>query len=85
MNEPTVLPDPLVLLVRQLLIAGSEGLSAKQVAAYVSGWSAALDLVERTDLIATDADPAVRAAVADLIRRIREAQRGALDDDDDDP
>lgn len=77
------MPDPLVLLVRQLLLAGSDGLSAQQLAAYVAGWTAALELVERTDLNSTHADPAMHAAVARLVRRIRDAQRSALGDDDD--
>jgi hypothetical protein len=83
LSEPTVTSDPLVLLVRALLLAGTEGLGAAQVAAYVSGWTAALDLVERTDLTAMG-DPDLGAAVADLVRRIRDAQRSALNDDDED-
>lgn len=83
MNEPTVTPDPLVLLVRALLLAGTEDLGASQVAAYVSGWTAALDLVERTDLTAPG-DPELRSAVSDLVARIRDAQRSALSDDDED-
>ena len=84
MSEPTVTPAPLVLLVAALLLAGTEGLGAPQVAAFVSGWTAALDLVERTDLTAMDGDPDLRSAVAGLVRRIRDAQRSALSDDDDD-
>jgi hypothetical protein len=79
------MPDPLVLLVRQLLLAGSDGLSAPQLAAYIAGWTAALELVERSDITLGSAvdDPATHEAVARLVRRIREAQRAALSDDDD--
>jgi hypothetical protein len=79
------MPDPLVLLVRQLLLAGSDGLSAPQLAAYVAGWTAALELVERSDITlgSADTEPATHEAVARLVRRIREAQHAALGDDDD--
>jgi len=83
-NEPTAMPDPVVLLVRQLLLAGSDGLSAPQLAAYIAGWTAALELVERSDLtLGSGAADPTHAAVARLVRRIREAQRAALGDDDD--
>jgi hypothetical protein len=78
------MPDPLVLLVRQLLFAGSDGLSAPQLAAYIAGWTAALELVERADrLSTTHADPALRVAITQIVGRIREAQRVALGGDDD--
>ncbi len=82
MTESTATTDPLPMLVGQLLIAGSEGLAAPQLAAFVAGWSAALELVERTDLLVPGANPEFHAAMADLVRRIRDAQRSVLADDD---
>lgn len=84
LSEPDATADPLVVLVRQLLIAGSDDLPAAGVAAYVAGWTAALDLIERTDLTVAHADPALHSAVTELVRRVREAQRAALADEDGD-
>jgi hypothetical protein len=86
LSEPVVTVDPLIMLVQQLLLAATDDLPQTAVAAYVAGWTAALELVERTDLTLPRADAAVHAAIAEAVGRIRLAQRMALDDEpDDDP
>lgn len=81
MSEPTVTVDPLVMLVQQLLLAATDDLPPAAMAAYVAGWTAALELVERTDLTMPRAEAAVHVAIAEAIARIRFAQRLALDDE----
>lgn len=73
--------DPLVMLVRQLLIGATDELSPSALAAYVAGWTAALDLISRTDLLVPGAEPAVHDVIAAAIERIRFAQGLALDDE----
>ena len=75
--------DP-TLLVRQLLLDRTEGLSAAQVAAFVSGWTSALELVRRSDLLMPTADPAVTKAMAALLDAIEAAQVRTLGTGDDD-
>lgn len=81
MSELPLTVDPLMMLVQQLLLAATDDLPPTAVAAYVAGWTAALDLVERTDLTLPQADAAVHAAIAEAIGRIRFAQQLALDDE----
>lgn len=71
-----------MLLVRELLLARTEGLEPRQLAAFVSGWTSALELLARTDLTLPDAEAGIRDAVAEVIGRIEHAQRNVLDTDD---
>jgi hypothetical protein len=66
--------------VEQFLTGRVEGLRAPQVAAFVSGWTSALELVRRTDLTIPAESDAVKAAVARLVEAIESAQRTALAD-----
>lgn len=84
MRESTATLDPLVALVRQQLLAGTDGLASRELAAYVAGWGAALDLIERTDLTVPASEPELHATVAEIVRRVRVAQHLALGDDDGD-
>ncbi len=63
------------------LLGASERLSAQGMAAYVSGWCSALDAVDEWIQFAPQLGPAERALFADLMRALREAQDGALDED----
>jgi hypothetical protein len=82
LNEPIATSDALSLLVRELLLARTEGLEPAQLAAFVSGWTSVLELLARTDLTLSDAEPGVRDAVARVVDRIEHAQRDVLADDD---
>ncbi len=77
--------DPLMLLVRELLLARTEGLDPPQLAAFVSGWTSVLELLARTDLTLPDAEDGVRDAVARVVGRIEHAQRDVLGEDDPGP
>jgi hypothetical protein len=76
-DSPTV---PLEILVQQLLLGRLEGLSAPQVAAFLRGWTSALELLRRTDLTLPDASHEVRAAVAAMLARIERVQAHAVND-----
>lgn len=76
--------EPLALLVRQLLLSRSDGLAPAQLAAFVQGWTSALELMARTDLTVPEAEPAVHGAIATLIGRVEVASREVLSGDDDD-
>lgn len=67
-------------LVTQLLLGRLDGLSGPQVAAFIMGWSAMLDLLRRTDLTAPDATDEVRAAIDAVVARIERAQAAALEE-----
>ena len=71
-----------MLLVRELLLARTEGLEPRQLAAFVAGWTSAVELFARTDLTLPDAEAGVRDAVARIVDRIEHAQRDVLGDDD---
>ncbi|TPV94791.1 MAG: hypothetical protein B7733_13340 [Myxococcales bacterium FL481] len=70
------------LLVRELLLARTEELSSPQLAAFVAGWSSALDLVARTDLTLPGASNELHQAIHRVVNEIRAAQRNALADPD---
>jgi hypothetical protein len=79
-------PDAaLARLVEQILVARVDGLQGPQVAAFVSGWSSALEVIRRTDLLLPSASPEVRRAIADMVAAIEHAQSIVLADPDDHP
>jgi hypothetical protein len=82
LNDPIATSDALSLLVRELLLARTDGLEARELAAFISGWTSALELVARTDLTLAGAEPAVREAIARVVGRIEHVQRDVLADDD---
>ncbi|HWB76595.1 MAG TPA: hypothetical protein VG755_16630 [Nannocystaceae bacterium] len=71
-----------MLLVRELLLARTEGLEPRQLAAFISGWTSALELMARTDLTLPAAEAGVRDAVREVVQRIEHAQRNVLETDD---
>ena len=75
--------DPLVELVEEYLLDRTRGLSGPQTAAFLSGWTSALELLQRTDLTLAGAPDAIVRAVQTLTSRISAAQVAALDDSDD--
>jgi len=75
---------PLETLVGQLLLGRMEGLGASGVAAFLLGWSSALELLRRTDLVLPTADDEVRRALRQLVDTLERAQRAVLEDEPDD-
>jgi hypothetical protein len=80
--EPISPEEAVDMLVHELLLERTRGLSGAQLAAFVDGWSSLLDLVRRTDLLLPGAGPELIAAITDLVARIQDSQRRVLDDDD---
>ena len=74
--------DNLELLVKELLLARTDGLEPARLAAFVDGWSSLLELIGRTDLTVPGAPEEVRASIADLVAAIRHAQSRVLDEGD---
>jgi hypothetical protein len=72
------------MVIRQLLLGRTEGLSAPQLAAFLSGWTSLLDLLKRPELCLPDAAPEVHDALRSLVQQIELAQAEILGDDDDD-
>lgn len=68
-------------LVSQSLMAHGEDLPAPQVAAYISGWTNALQLVRRTDLTMPSASDDLHRAVAAVVTALDAAARSVLDED----
>ncbi len=75
--------EPLALLVRELLMVRTEGLSPPALAAFISGWTSALELVARTDLTLPGANEELRGAIARVVGCIEREQRELLSDEDD--
>lgn len=73
------------MLVQQLLLGRTDGLSASQLAAFLSGWTSVLDLLKRPELCLPDAAPEVQDALRCLAREIERAQAEILSSDDDEP
>jgi hypothetical protein len=72
----------LELLVRELLLERTGKLERATLAAFIDGWSSALDLLERVDLLLPGAPSELRGALIELVQRIRDVQQQALADDD---
>ena len=75
--------DPLDEIVRELLLERTDGLDGPRLAAFIDGWGSLLHLLDRPGLLIPGAPPEVVEALALTVRRIRDAQSRALDDDDD--
>lgn len=71
------------MLVQQLLLGRTEGLSGPQLAAFLSGWTSLLDLLRRPEVCVPDAAPEVQEALRSLVEQIERAQAEILGDDDD--
>lgn len=70
------------MLVQQLLLGRTEGLSGPQLAAFLSGWTSVLELLRRPELCLPDASPEVQEALRALVEQIERAQAEILSDDD---
>lgn len=80
--------------MHQYLLVRTEGMSPPQLAAFVSGWSSALDLVRRVNSPCTSEDAsepsgstafqaAIEATINGVLDAIEAAQHEVLDDDPD--
>lgn len=74
--------NPLRDVIRQLLLGRSEDLDARGLAAFLSGWCAALEVVRRLDVALPEASNDVRVALELLLDRIEQARCDALADPD---
>jgi hypothetical protein len=74
---------PLHIVVQQLLLGRTDGLTAPQLAAFLSGWTSLLDLLKRPELCLPGASSQVQEALAELVELIEDAQRAVLGSDDD--
>jgi hypothetical protein len=72
----------LELLVRELLLERTAKLDRATLVAFIDGWTSALDLMGRVDLLLPGAPAQLREALVELVSRIREAQEQGLADDD---
>ena len=71
------------LLVKELLLARTEGLEPARLAAFMDGWTSLLELIERTDLTLPSAPEEAREMIEQLVEAIRTAQARVLDHDSD--
>jgi len=76
------LQTPLHILVQQLLLGRTEDLSAGQLAAFLSGWTSILDLLERTEVCFPEGPEELRMGLFALVQRIRRAQEEILESDE---
>lgn len=74
---------PVQRLVEQLLVGRLDGLEARAVAAFLSGWSSALELIRRVDLTMPDASPEVIDSIRRLVSAVERAQCAVVADPDD--
>jgi hypothetical protein len=72
-------------IARQLVLGATEGFAAAQVAAFVAGWQAALELLARTDVTMPHGSEELRRAIAQLVADLDAATRDALEDPDEEP
>lgn len=62
-------------------MAHGEELPGPQIAAYLSGWNNALELLRRTDLTMPTASAEMHRAVAAVVAALDAAARSVLDDE----
>lgn len=74
---------PLQNVIGQLLLGRTEGLSAAGVAAFLLGWSTALEVLARPELLLPELDPQVHTALAEVVKRLERAQKAALEEESD--
>lgn len=74
--------DPLVEIVRELLLERTDGLDPARLAAFIDGWGSLMRLLDRVELLLPGAPPELVEALAQVVQRIRAAQEQALDDED---
>ena len=73
------------MLVGQTIAARLEGLEAPHVAAFLSGWTGALELLRRVDLTLPQLEPAIRRDLVSAVDAVENAQRIAFADPDEAP
>jgi hypothetical protein len=74
---------PVQRLIEQLLVGRLDGLDGRAVAAFLSGWSSALELIRRVDLTMPDATPEVAESIRRLVSAVDQAQCAIVADSDD--
>lgn len=68
-------------LVREHLLERSEGMSPAALAAFISGWGSALDLLRRSHATLPWVSAQQHRWIGDLIDAVEEASRAELDDE----
>jgi hypothetical protein len=74
---------PVQRLIEQLLLGRLDGLEGRAVAAFLAGWSSALELVRRVDVTMPDATPEVADSIRRLVSAIDQAQCAVVAESED--
>lgn len=72
----------LLLLTREFLLERSEHYSQKELVAYLDGWTTALELMQKTDLVMPGAPKELQEMLNAGVERVRQAQYLVLDEDE---
>lgn len=72
--------DALEILTRALLLERSEQYADPELIAFLDGWSAALELLQKSDLLLPGAPAELREAVSACVEKVRQAQYDALEE-----
>lgn len=85
MREPRIRSNApeegaLEILTRALLLERSERCGDRELIAFLDGWSAALELMQKSDLLLPGAPAEIREAISACVERVRQAQYDALEE-----
>lgn len=88
MNSKRFSPDDpasaaLVALLKELLLERSEHYSRSELVAYLDGWSAALELLEKSQLVMPGAPASACEFLSASVEKVRSAQYQALQEPED--
>lgn len=72
----------LLLLTREFLLERSEHYTQRELVAYLDGWTTALELMQKTDLVMPGAPEELRKVLSAGVERVRKAQYLVLDEDE---
>lgn len=74
--------EALIVLLKELLLERSEHYGQSELVAYLDGWSAALELLEKGQLVMPGAPIEAQEFLSATVEKLRSAQYEALQDSD---
>lgn len=74
--------EALAALLKELLLERSDHYSRSELVAYLDGWSAALELLEKSQLVMPGAPTQAQEFLSATVEKVRRAQYEALRDSD---